>query len=321
MIFWLSAIFFGAVFVFYLAPPLFASGASVAADDDAAGVLKADLKAIAAEEAAGLIGEAEAEEARLEAKRAALAAGRTVAAGTREAKSLRLASLAFIGLSPLFAAAVYFAVGAPEMLGSRIAEGSAAVADPVAGPIAGSPGEAGAAIAAMDPEERAAAIETMVAGLAARLEEAPEDVEGWRMLARSYAILDRPEDSAEAYRALLQRAPGTQEDWRGLLAAELALRNRGGGEVGAVPDVLAGMLRRFPNHPLALYQLGEEKLAAGAPGEAAGHWRALLAQLPEDAPIRPQLEARIAEAEAQAGGAEIAPDPPADEQAEAGEGG
>jgi cytochrome c-type biogenesis protein CcmH len=57
------------------------------------------------------------------------------------------------------------------------------------------------AAASMSPEDRAAMIETMVASLDQRLQENPDDPEGWRKLVRSYVVLGR---AAEA-RAALER--------------------------------------------------------------------------------------------------------------------
>jgi cytochrome c-type biogenesis protein CcmH len=49
------------------------------------------------------------------------------------------------------------------------------------------------------PEERRAMIETMVARLAARLEQQPDDAEGWARLGRSYLVLDEPVTARDAY--------------------------------------------------------------------------------------------------------------------------
>ena len=49
-----------------------------------------------------------------------------------------------------------------------------------------------------DSESRATMIEGMVTSLAAKLEKAPDDVEGWEKLVRSYVVLNRPNDAIEA---------------------------------------------------------------------------------------------------------------------------
>jgi cytochrome c-type biogenesis protein CcmH len=60
-----------------------------------------------------------------------------------------------------------------------------------------------AAAEAMTPDERTAMIEAMVASLAERLEAEPNDVDGWLRLIRSYVVLGRAQDAADAARAAL----------------------------------------------------------------------------------------------------------------------
>ncbi len=56
------------------------------------------------------------------------------------------------------------------------------------------------AAAGMSSQDRAEMIETMVAGLAEKLKQSPDDVEGWERLVRSYVVLNRPNDAIEALR-------------------------------------------------------------------------------------------------------------------------
>ena len=77
----------------------------------------------------------------------------------------------------------------------------------VDGAVAGADGPDADQIAAaqtMSPDERSAMIEGMVDGLAARLKGAPDDVEGWLRLIRSYAVLNRRDEAAEAADAALK---------------------------------------------------------------------------------------------------------------------
>ncbi len=54
------------------------------------------------------------------------------------------------------------------------------------------------AAAAMDEASRRQMIDGMVEGLAARLAEDPDDLEGWLRLARSYVVLDRKDDAVRS---------------------------------------------------------------------------------------------------------------------------
>lgn len=55
------------------------------------------------------------------------------------------------------------------------------------------------AAAELSADDRAAMIDGMVAGLAARLEEEPDDLEGWLRLMNAYAVLERTEALTAAY--------------------------------------------------------------------------------------------------------------------------
>jgi cytochrome c-type biogenesis protein CcmH len=67
-------------------------------------------------------------------------------------------------------------------------------AQPAPGPSA----EDAAAAAAMSPEDRAAFIRSMVDRLAARLEDSPDDLEGWKRLANAWRVLGETEKAAQA---------------------------------------------------------------------------------------------------------------------------
>jgi cytochrome c-type biogenesis protein CcmH len=104
----------------------------------------------------------------------------------------------------------------------RIAEAASALGiDPASlKPASGAP--AGAAVAAAakaagdaSPEQRQAMINAMVERLAARLEEQPDDVDGWVRLGRSYMVLNQPDKARDAY----ARAAKLKPDDAGLKAA------------------------------------------------------------------------------------------------------
>jgi cytochrome c-type biogenesis protein CcmH len=95
----------------------------------------------------------------------------------------------------------------------------------VSGP--GSPGPTAEQVAAaqdMSAGDRGAMIEGMVEGLAARLKDQPDDVEGWLRLIRSYSVLGRSEDAANAAReALVGVREGTDRERVEALIAELGV--------------------------------------------------------------------------------------------------
>jgi cytochrome c-type biogenesis protein CcmH len=64
----------------------------------------------------------------------------------------------------------------------------------------------------MTPEERQAFVESMVSRLAERLEDNPDDAEGWLRLGRAYRVLNRERDAIEAYENALAASAGRSED-------------------------------------------------------------------------------------------------------------
>jgi cytochrome c-type biogenesis protein CcmH len=64
----------------------------------------------------------------------------------------------------------------------------------------------------MTEEDRSAFIRSMVERLASRLEDEPDDLEGWMRLANAYTVLGERDNAVSAYEkasALLQNAPET----------------------------------------------------------------------------------------------------------------
>ena len=83
-------------------------------------------------------------------------------------------------------------------------------APPASGDAGPTPAQVEAA-AAMPEAERAAMIRAMVDGLDARLRDAPDDVEGWRRLARAYGVLGDGARADAAWREVAARAPDDAE--------------------------------------------------------------------------------------------------------------
>lgn len=90
-------------------------------------------------------------------------------------------------------------LGAAREQLARLDGTATATAPAAAGPVAPGPtAEDMAAAAEKTPQDRQAMIEGMVAGLAARLDTAPEDVGGWARLFRAYIVLGRMADAEAA---------------------------------------------------------------------------------------------------------------------------
>lgn len=93
--------------------------------------------------------------------------------------------------------------GAPFVL-QKIAEAERALGlDLIASGTKGPTASDMAAASQMSEDERADMIDGMVAGLAARLEEQPRDLDGWVMLVRSYSTLGSVDKARDAYETAL----------------------------------------------------------------------------------------------------------------------
>ena len=140
------------------------------------------------------------------------------------------------------------------------------------------------------PAEQAEMIRGMVAGLAARLEAEPDDVEGWRMLARSYRVLGEGAKAAEATQQIALLLPddaAAQIDYgEALLALHDAER--------PLTPVLVEQWRRIAaldaGNPQALFLLGRAAAEAGEVAKARELWQGLLDAMPANAPQRAQLQ-------------------------------
>ncbi len=137
----------------------------------------------------------------------------------------------------------------------------------------------------MSEDDRAAMIEGMVAGLAARLENEPDDLEGWTMLARSYAVLGDMQKSADAYARASQLAPDDLALRLGRAEALLTtLRENGEPIDGAAKAAIDEVSRINPEHPFALYFQGLAASQSGDIARAKSYWERLLAGMPEGSP-------------------------------------
>jgi len=145
----------------------------------------------------------------------------------------------------------------------------------------------------MSEADRAAMIEDMVAGLAARLEQNPDDLAGWLRLGRSYMVLERPEDAARAYARAAELAPDEVRVLVDYGEAMLA----SAGDVERLPPEFVALMRRIlsldPENPVALWFVGVAEMEAGNAHVARTHWQTLLDGLPPEAPERAELERRI----------------------------
>ncbi|MCB2113244.1 MAG: tetratricopeptide repeat protein [Parvularculaceae bacterium] len=183
-------------------------------------------------------------------------------------------------------------LGLDERATSRLEASASGAAQGVGAPNS----EQMAAIAALPDSERRQMIENMVDQLSARLKSDPDNPEGLRMLARSYRVLGRADESVETWRKFVQRYDAGWEDWREYAFALIESRPQDELSVSTELENTLEKIRSFEaDDPLALYYLGFAARGRGDKAAAVTLWTRLEETLPADAPIASSLRALIEE--------------------------
>ena len=119
-------------------------------------------------------------------------------------------------------------------------------------------------------------IDSMLVQLEEKLKARPDDQKGWVMLARSYKVLGRYAEAAEAYShggALLENDPVLLADYAEVLAQATGKFD------GKPVDLLAQALKIDPNEPQALFLAGSAASERRDFAAVADYWGRLLPQL------------------------------------------
>ena len=279
MLLWVVLACLTAIVLLVLLRPLAGAGTVERAPEafDAA-VYRDQLSEIEGDRARDLIGEEEAEAARVEIARRLLAADTKANASERAKTSGARARAAMIGVGaalPLLALGLYLTYGSPRLPDQPLA---ARLEDP-----------------ASDRN-----LEALVARVEARLRERPEEGEGWEVIAPVYMGWRRYGDAAQAYAQAIR------------LLGPSAKRLSGQGQAMVLGNdgVVTEDARRALEAALALdAALIEPRILLSIAKEQDGQfqaaiedWRALLGKAEGDAPWRGMVEKRIAAAEAHLAG-------------------
>jgi cytochrome c-type biogenesis protein CcmH len=251
MALWLVFALMTAAAIFAVLWPLGRVRATAAAGNDIA-VYRDQLDEIARDRAAGLIGEAEAEAARVEVSRRLIAAADTVHAdpsvpgGTLRR---RIAALAALIAVPLITAGLYLTLGSPELPGQPLASRDTT-------PL----------------QDRS--LDRLVANVESHLEKSPEDGRGWEVVGPVYMRMGRFDDAVKARRNSL-RLNGASADREADLGESLMAEANG----VVTDDAKAAFERALthdPKHNKARFLLGVAAQQDGQPEKAASIWRAML---------------------------------------------
>ena len=205
------------------------------------------------QESDGELGRDQAQEARLEIERDLLRDSE-VRSGARALRQAPRWSAVLVALAiPASAVWLYVELGTPAAL-----QGTLAAPQSAAG-VRGVPGEH--------------SMTDLIAGLIRKLQEDPNNLQGWVMLGRSYNALERFAEAREAFGAAARLAPRDVEVLTGLAEAT-ALANDGD-LTGKPEEILHQALAIDPRAPTALWLSGLAASQRQQYAEAIGYWETL----------------------------------------------
>ena len=246
--------------LWFVLPPLFAYAESRKSDEmRAANVLvyQDQRQELDTDLSNGLIGEPEYQKEQQELERRLLADTETAkgasSASLATSSSTRKLAYTVTAAIPIVAIAFYLARGNPKALNPETAPST----QPAAATQSGE----------MTPQQ----IEANVAKLAKRLEENPNDVQGWVMLGRSYTMMERYADAATAYGRATTLNASDASLWTDYAEA-LALAN-GQRLEGKPMEAINRALQIDPNNEQALALAGEAAFQAADYKRAIEYWQ------------------------------------------------
>ena len=131
--------------------------------------------------------------------------------------------------------------------------------------------------AVAQPQMTAEDINAMVEKLAARMQENPDDTNGWLMLARSYKMLGRYDEAVAAF-GKAEKAVAEDPEQLASYAETLAMAS-GKGLSGKALELVNQALKLNPQHAHALFLAGMSAMERGDRSAAIGYWETLLSQV------------------------------------------
>jgi cytochrome c-type biogenesis protein CcmH len=262
LLFWIICGLMTLLALWFVLPPLFAHAESRKSDEmSAANVLvyQDQCQELATDLRNGLIGEPEYQKEKQELERRLLAdtetAKRASFASPTTSSSTRKLAYTVTAAIPIVAIAFYLARGNPKALNPETVPGTQPAAQTQSGE--------------MTPQQIAA----NVGKLAKRLEENPNDAEGWVMLGRSYMMMERYADAATAYGRATTLNPSDANLWTDYAEA-LALAN-GQRLEGKPMEAINRALQIDPKNEQALALAGEAAFQAADYKRAIEYWQKL----------------------------------------------
>ncbi|MBZ9724468.1 c-type cytochrome biogenesis protein CcmI [Mesorhizobium sp. CO1-1-11] len=279
MLFWVIAaiLTLGASLAVLLPLAGASKGASSSGDHDLE-VYRDQLSELDRDAGRGLIGPAEAAEARAEIARRILRLGNAdmaAKASGRSSGTVRLVATVAVLAVPLVSWGLYSQIGSPDLPSQPLSER-----------LAKNPADS--------------SVDELVARAEAHLAANPSDGRGWDVLAPVYLRIQRFADAAAAYRNAIRLDGDSAVRQAGLGEA---IAGAAGGIVSAdAQDAFEAALKLDPANAKAGFYLAMALAQEGRGKEAAAAWQAMLGTLPPDSPWRGAVEQALAKS----GGPEVA---------------
>jgi len=288
-IFWILAAGLACLAVLFVIAPLFSPDTpanDVDQDELNLALFKQQLAELDADLAAGKLDQSQYESARRDLEREVL---NDVSNGSNaQAASVktmlpgpRVTMLALALAVPASALVLYLTIGEQHII-PRLASGAGAVS---------APGHAGGSD--LPP------LEELVTRLEQRMQQTPDDAEGWMMLGRTYFATG---DTQKAETALARAYELTPEDAQVVLAyAETIAANNDNNLEGRPAELISEALKAAPNSATARWLSGMVAYQRGQFNAAAVAWKRTLSQLDPSGDDAAELRQLIDEAEQRAG--------------------
>lgn len=144
-------------------------------------------------------------------------------------------------------------------------------------------------------------IETMIERVKERLAAKPDEVEGWKVLARTYYVLGRAKEAVGAYQRATALAPNDADLLADYADAIAITQDR---SLDGEPEaIIARALRADPDQWKANALAGTIAFKRGDYGKAIEHWERVKAAVPADSPVAQSIESSLGEARRLAQGA------------------
>ena len=282
------AVVFVLIALLWLMPTLLqrgATGSGLAAESTNIAVLRDQLAELERDIANGTLSQQQYQQARMELDRRVLedarASGET--GGVQQGNARWTAMVLALGI-PLCAGLLYFYLGNPDAMSWKAADAG------------------GHKVTSQE-------VAAMTARLAARLEENPNDGNGWALLGRSYMVMQRFDDATKSY----ARAAALIPDDAGLLAdyADALAMTEGRRIEGKPLQLVEQALKIDPGHWKALAMAGSAAFERKDYRKAVAYWEKLQSVVPPEAEFARTVASNIAEARElggiKAGGAKAEP--------------